>query len=382
MLRPLFIYLLITLPIIAWVVMTKFHIVSAEKSSTLVREAQDLRFLFHGFPWLGRTSFFVMLEEVITFLVLVVLSFMIGIVVQKEHWYSIPKVFIRLLIAGFVMYFMALVAIFFFSSTALYLPSRYSRVALFMAAFSFVGLNLDTFFMRLPQWFHANRKKVVLIAFLCVLGLWILGSKNLTAFFLVAAGFAELFIILLTGLSGLRLLSSKTFFEGSIFAIFTIISLFVGGMYTRMAGYRTINPTTEQRMMYNYIKTLPKDVVLSGSPDILTGIPLFSKRAVLFKSLHPDRSAPIVDAMSAYYAEETSEIIKFCQQQDVDYLVWNQRDYSQEFLQEGDFFSLPYQEEIRDQIFGRDDFVLLQVEPEYRVGYLGLVKCEENLFSQ
>ena len=76
-----------------------------------------------------------------------------------------------------------------------------------------------------------------------------------------------------------------------------IVVLYLGTIYLDILGVKTINPSEEERAVYEFIATLPKDTVLAGDPDIMTNIPLFSKRSVLFRGLFQEVMRPLLNIL-------------------------------------------------------------------------------------
>ena len=118
-----------------------------------------------------------------------------------------------------------------------------------------------------------------------------------------------------------------------------IISFVPALMYYQLIGFHPINPTNYEREIFEIVKTLPKKIILAGSPDDLDGIPLFAQRNVLFRHLFPDSNAPIVEMFDAYYGEDPDRILDFCYQYGVDYWLRDVRDFELDYLNAGDFFS-------------------------------------------
>ena len=377
-----------------WALGVNFHLFDSTEASTLVKDvpfAENPLYqegsatpLYLRFPWLGKAGLFDVDADAMNFLVLAVLSLAISLVVEKQKIYRLSKLFWSLLIAGFLMYFLALGAIFIFSSSAFYLPSRYTRITLFLIPFYFVGLNLREFIHALPAWMRKNKIALALfiVVLLFVLGILALVGSTATVVLgwigLVITGFLVVFLL---GL-GARVLekelaSASLSIPRVIFAvILCLISLFPAGAYSKLVGFDTINPTEDERALYEFVATLPKSVVLAGSPEELTGIPLFSRRNVLFRSLFPDKSAPIIEAFDAYYAETVEKLVGFCEQYDIDYLVVNTTDFAEDYVSAGEFFFLPYNTAIQEFVSKREDFVLPQFESVFASGSLGVIKCD------
>ena len=150
-------------------------------------------------------------------------------------------------------------------------------------------------------------------------------------------------------------------------------------MYIRVLSVKPIDPSEDERNIYEFVASLPKDTVLVGNPDIMTNIPLFSKRSVLFKGLFPRGDAPIVKYFDAQYAETAQPVLDFCRQFQINYLVLDTRDFNPDDIAKGHFFYEPWNSSIRTVVNGRSDFVLPQLEPIFTSGPYRVIKCDPDI---
>jgi hypothetical protein len=384
---PFFLAILLTLPIAAWVLIDWFELFDPSATSTLIREARSLNYLFVGFPWLGRTSFFTKLGDAFDFLVLLFLSALIYFVFREKSLTSYPSSCWSLLLAGMFLYALSLGTIHAFSSTIFYLPSRYSRLSLFLVLLIFVGINLKQFLAYVTEHFVGAIKMIIGVGVMVLVGFFVVDHFwGETASILYATGWIELFVFLSLGLSFFvlyRIWSAQS--RQAFNLVFSIamagLALLLGVLHARVTGFLTLNPSEEQRALYAYVSQLPKGVLLSGSPDELSDITLFSHRDVLIKDLDPDSNMPIVEAMDAYYAEDPAEILEFCQRYGVDYLVRDMKDFETSFINQGRFFSI-YNQTIQSEVMERTDFALIHVQPEFEYGALGVIECDDDLILE
>jgi hypothetical protein len=108
----------------------------------------------------------------------------------------------------------------------------------------------------------------------------------------------------------------------------------------------------------------------------MDGVPLFSKRSVLFKKLQTRSDAPVVEFFDAYYAESVEKIVAFCRSYDVDYLVIDRSDFSMDLMERQEFFSQPYNDAIVELLAGRSGFVAPELEPIFVEGSMAVVRCD------
>jgi hypothetical protein len=364
---------------------------AAPLSQDLFYHSQEYAALFFSFP-LGRAGILDAGTDRVNFLVLLVLGLFIYATVGKRSLRRLPGVFWRLLSASIIMYAASLFVVFGLSSVALYYPSRYTRSTLFLVALCFVGLNWTDFLDKAPKWFRRNARLLILfvvsfsLAFMATYALfparlfvfpilWFLGL--ILSGMLAVVGGSSLFWLL-------RHLTFKVVGEdggrGAARFVFLlavgVITVSLGVVYIRTLGMRIINPSDPERDIYEFVGSLPKDVVLAGDPEIMSGIPLFSQRSVLFRALHPDTDAPILDFFDALYAESPETALDFCQRYNLSYLVLDKTDFAPDYLAEGDFFYQPYNDMIAEMVAGRTNFVLLHLQPVFASGPFVVIKCD------
>jgi len=153
----------------------------------------------------------------------------------------------------------------------------------------------------------------------------------------------------------------------------------------RTLGTKMMNPTDNQRAVYEFVATLPKEAVFAGDPELMSGIPLFSKRSVLFRELHPNANPNvtplILDYYDAQYAESPQTILDMCRRYQVSYLVPDMTEFESDYLTYGQFFYQPWNDEIVKMVRGRSDFVLLQAPPIFSSGPFRVIRCDDTLLN-
>jgi hypothetical protein len=296
-----------------------------------------------------------------------------------------PGALWRLLTASFIMYAVSLFFVFGLSSFALYLPSRYTRGTLFLGPLFFVGLNWVEFLNKLPGWMRRNAR--LLIFFTVSFGLTLVAvyafspDRLLVVPSLWFVGLMVSGILAPLGASSLFWLATgnlKNIVRWSTLFAVGIITLSLGTAYIKILGAETTNPSGHEQDIYEFVASLPKDAVFAGDPDIMTNIPLFSKRSVLFRELFPKMNAPIVEYFDAQYAETPQTTLDFCQRYHISYLVLDTRDFDPDYLAKGDFFYQPWNDRIVEMVAGRSNFVLPQLQPIFASGPFVVIKCDEE----
>lgn len=340
--------------------------------------------LFIRFPWLGRAGFFDIDRDLVNFLVLIILSAMIFIILPPEKRTAVPGAALKVLLSGVILYVLSLFVLVTFDSTLLYLPSRYTRVVLVLCPLIFVGLNFGELMTKMRTLMQRHLRWVYLglalgLTLILVTFLWMESI-------LLTMSLLGVMVILLPGIAISHIINidaDKFRVPGYLLAsLLSILALTPGFLYSRALGVFCIDPSNSERELYRYVATLPEDAVFAGSPEELTGIPLFSKRTVLFRRLFPAKDAPIVPMFEAYYAEDGEEILAFCEQYGVDYWVIDGGDFLKEYIKDGEFFFAPYNAQIQDIVSSRNAFALPRAEKSFVSGDLAVIPCSPASIPQ
>jgi hypothetical protein len=347
--------------------------------------------LFEVFPWFGRAGVFDTGGDALNFCVLLLFCIAIYVVVGPQSLRRLPGVFWWLLAACAFMFAASLFAVLQLSTFALYLPSRYTRTTLMVLELCFIGANWVEFLDRIPSWIRRNGRLAIFLLLSVFLTLGV-AYALLGPLFPWGAAWQLAALALRGGLpivgvgTGVwclqgRLLSSlgkgglwrNVARVAALLAAGVVVAV-AGGQYVRALEAQPIDPPQAARDVYEYVATLPKDAMLAGEPDVMTGIPAFSRRSVLIRGLFP--RGPVVEYFDAQYAESPEVVVGFCERYSVDYLVLDAEVFRPAYLTEGEFFYQPYNDQIVDLVAGRSQFVLLQAEAEFRSGSLFVVKCD------
>ncbi|MCB0162645.1 MAG: hypothetical protein KDI79_00375 [Anaerolineae bacterium] len=387
---PLVLTVVLSLLLLAWGIVMETALFTPQN----VPVTQDARLqvggatpLFISFPWFGRAGIFDAGTDVVNFLVLMILAGFTLKIAGRSAFRRVPRTGWILLVAAGIMYVASFVTLVGFSSSALYQPSRYTRSTLFLVVLLFVGLNWPDVLKKGPAWLA---KKSGLIIFFFVALTLVLGISYL--FFpdrlvlipliwfigIIASGLLVVF-----GSSALFWLATRWPTGGLKFAALLavgILTLAVGAYYIRTLGLRTSNPSPSERELFEFVGSLPKAAVLAGDPWVMSDIPLFSKRSVLFRELHPDANpnitAFVMDYYDAQYAEATPPVLDFCERYQVTHLVLNDDYFTPAYLTNGQFFYQPWNDDIVKRVHGRTDFALLNLKPIFTSGPYRVIQCD------
>ncbi|MGC9398902.1 MAG: hypothetical protein ACP5HM_07175 [Anaerolineae bacterium] len=330
-----------------------------------------------GFPYflvIGYGGLFAELDDfyhlIPLFLVLVLI-----IVVKGFDAFRYPKLN-ALLFASLSTWLLCWITALLFGEFVLLYPFKYTNAPLSLWFFLVCSLNSEALLTHLIALWAIPRSR-------WRLGLAIIGVVILS------------FSVLLTDLQRAlyaRLIGSVPFVVGAIALLHGRI---LGGLKTVQRGQRVpklvwgfyalfllmvflphvkddmMTVPDEQRSLLRYIATLPEDALLAGSPDILSNIPLFSQRSVfLSREISFVGRERVIDFFAAYYSEDKETIMDFCEKYGVDYMVVDLSEFTEEYMQEGEFFYAPYNAYIADITSNRADFFLSDVPIEER-GFTG-----------
>ncbi len=344
--------------------------------------------LFLGSPLLGRAGLFDAGSDLINFLLLLTVGLLMVAVLGRAGIRKIPAVVWRIVAAGLLMYAASLFLIIAFSSSALYLPSRYTRSTLFIAAIYFVGLNWANFWREFPAWLKRNRNLTLFFAVLLGAALAAIVAflppnlplRPVLLFFgLVLSGFATMLAGgAATWLTAFSRRSPQVKFGGA--TALALAALVAGGFYIRTLEPKPINPTPAERAVYEFAATLPKTAVFAGDPYVLNGVPPFARRSALFNAMN-QKTIPTADFFNAYYAASTDVVFEFCRQYHVNYIIVDKSDFTPEYLARKEFLYRPHNDVIIDIVAGRTNFVLPAMPAIFTSAPLAVIACQNPAAS-
>lgn len=339
--------------------------------------------LFFLFPFVGRGGFVNNGEDAVHLLILFGIGCLIFLA-RKRRAFDLPYEIWCVLWASLIAFALAWVAVWLTNSFLLYMPSRYTRVGLLLFLLVFVVWNSkDAAQEAMVSIQRSPRRLTWLIGgvTLLVLGLVLLYPSDramISGFnmkwLLAPAGliFSVLAIVVIRKPSPTvpdRSRLSQTP-AGRVLICTTVVACLVGwAAYAPVVSkVDFLDPPPAERELLRFLETLPKDVLLAGTPRALDNVPLFAKRQVLFNYDLVSQDANLMrEALNAYYTDDAQVVIDFCQAHGVDYLVVDLQVYSEEYLATEKVFFEPYHQELLPQLIDRNTFVLAQVPDESKV---------------
>jgi hypothetical protein len=363
--------------------------------------------LFTVYPLLGRAGILDEGWDVLNNLVLLLTVICIWAVVGNrslrlnvEVWY--------LLLSGLVLALASWFTISVLSSFLLYYPSRFTRGTIFLFTLCFIAWNLPDFVrsvalslrrnVRRLVWFLIGLEVILIVMPLLALDRYgagsMLGVSNARTLLPMLGGVTVLVGVALLARSSPPQSHGLQFAAGRIGRVLTVTISVMGvlmvvvlaALYMYAVGHGFLEPSADERALYEFLHTLPKDTLLAGEPGMMSSVPLFAKRPVLFSTEDiGGNDQAILDFFDAYYAETADAAGTFCRQYGVDYLVVNQGLFTQEYLaQRRVFFFEPYNDHIVAAVTWRTDFALNNIPDDrklFQSGPLFVVKCDEEMFA-
>ncbi|HEX9924570.1 MAG TPA: hypothetical protein VGD99_18075 [Anaerolineae bacterium] len=339
--------------------------------------------LFYAFPLVGRGGIVDLGEDLINLFILLALSSLI-VLVRGGEAFKLPRLVWAMFAATLMMFVATWLVALIINNFLLYLPSRYTRVGLFLFLFLFFGLNVLDFIREGPVLLHRNPRRLV----------WLLAGIELVIVGLILfypsekatiSGLNMKWLLGLTGLVfgmlGIALLrrpptSSKQtvrpanlspLTRGTI-GLVTAVCVFGWLTYASiLTEVSYLNPPAEERDLFEFLATLPADSMIAGTPCALNSIELFAERSVLFSCEHYGNGALTMDALETYYTADPQRVSQFCDNYGVDYLVVDLRTYEDEYFVQEKIFFEPYNQQIKAVIAGQDRFVLTDVPAEKKL---------------
>jgi hypothetical protein len=338
--------------------------------------------LFEIAPVIGRGGIVDIPLDAVHFLALFIFALIMFFVLGRSA-FNLPGAIWNLLWASLILFLASWLAILITNTFLLYLPSRYTRVGIFLFLWIFLALNFQEFVKRSMQVLRNNPRSrvwLLLVIEAVLLGLIFLYPVADT---ILGKNMRWLLVGLGMLLGGLGILYERNkvrpnrggqdrrgAFVNHLLIIFLVPGVFLSwGHYARIVnGTSLLNPNHDERELLNFVSTLPSDVLIAGSPCALDNIPLFAGRQILFscEKIHKDPDT-MISALSAYYADQETEVAGFCQAYHVDYLVIAPQNYSKEYINKGGIFFEPYNQRLLHLIAGRNHFTLDNISDDLKV---------------
>lgn len=198
-----------------------------------------------------------------------------------------------------------------------------------------------------------------------------------------------IFLILFTSLNTDRLLQKAKFKSIKLLTLLIFMSFTFIWIYPRMCSDYSIAPSPK---LYNFLQTLPKDILIAGHPSEMDFVPVFARRKVLineetskpcYATFYPEIKKRTYDFFFAYYSDSPREIYDFCRKYNINYIVVYKKHFSQDYLDKGQFYLNPFNDYVRHLVSVKKRFVLMDVPQSEKI-FEGddsfIVRAESNHF--
>jgi hypothetical protein len=351
--------------------------------------------LFIMFPLVGRGGLVDLGEDLINLTILAVIGLLI-LSVRGRKALALPYVVWCLLVATLSMFVMSWLAIWLTNAFLLYLPSRYSRVGLFLFLLMFVCLNMVDSMKEVPQLIQRNPRRLI----------WLLVGIELLVVVLIIfypvrhasiAGFNMKWLLALAGVAfgllGAAILRqpersipdmsaiSRTLAGRILIGTVVVVALSGWAIYAPLlTEVSYLDPPPAERELLSFLETLPKDAVIAGTPCALDNVQLFAKRRALFSCEQPATDEVVVEAFGAYYADNPRTVADFCSAHSVDFLVVDDETYTRDYLAQGWIFYEPLNQVILPYIVNQQTFLLAEVPADiklFEAENYSVIRCDD-----
>lgn len=146
--------------------------------------------------------------------------------------------------------------------------------------------------------------------------------------------------------------------------------------------------------LYDFLLSLPKDVLVAGHPTPMDNIPTFAKRRVFineetslpyYSNFYPIIKERTYTFFKSYYSDSPEEIYDFCKKFDITHLIVYRSHFSKDYLANGQFYLNPFNDYIRNLVKNKATFALMNTAENKRVfddGDVFVVKAEDVFLQE
>ncbi|GAB4264429.1 MAG: hypothetical protein Kow0080_03480 [Candidatus Promineifilaceae bacterium] len=350
--------------------------------------------LFIFFPFIGRGGI-ASGPSVGIYIGLFLLFLLFNFPLLKEEFHPLPLVFKQMLLASSIVFVLAWFVFLRTSHFLLYIPSRHTQSSLFIILLYWTLINVPMATKKWAQLITVHRRQAALFIFIvAVVGglalLVVIVWSGFSVPLAVVASLCGLLAVMSWYASRQRPLPNPQ--PASVanipfilrFIIMAVVMLGVLG-YLRVTAVPYYAPTKNERAIYQFIQTLPKNALIGGHPCTLDDIPIYSQRSILFNCEEYSDSDPVVQTLDAYYSDTPERILTYCQTFGVDYLVVDTNKWlTSDRIRSGMFFYEPYASALQPELNQRQTFYLSAIPKEkqlFSAGPLYVIACNPKTLN-
>ncbi|MCA9900538.1 MAG: hypothetical protein H6656_20190 [Ardenticatenaceae bacterium] len=305
--------------------------------------------------------------------------------ILRRKFNNLPLPFWQLALAGVIGFVISWLAILFTPSATFHMPSRYVRGSIFLMGLIFFMINGPLAIQVGSRFLANNRSKLdVILLPIGIVGFVVVYLADVSEVLTAVVGLMIVAVGILLFISRRRSSSETTQVtapanpetlkstsdntsSGMLAVLFAMVLIIPLILYSQ--GPSTfIRPQQDNAELINFIKSLPQDVLIAGYPCLLDDVPLYSQHAVLFSCETESRDmGMMMKALDAYFAEAEEDVLAFCREYNVDYLVASEENYTDAFISQEHIIFEPLNSFLKQQLEGRDTFVIKQITDDRRV---------------
>ncbi|MFH1038486.1 MAG: hypothetical protein V1789_07465 [PVC group bacterium] len=164
-------------------------------------------------------------------------------------------------------------------------------------------------------------------------------------------------------IEGIRQPKVKTFFRA--------VPIVLACLFFRANRGLALTDLSSNRELYEYLRGLPEEAMIAAHPCLADGVPLFSRKKVFinFELSNPwyggywetirKRTLAFFDA---YYSENPAAVYQFCRQNEIDYVMVDEKHFQKDYLDDGKVYFEPFQGYISRLVKERKNFILPRME--------------------
>lgn len=128
--------------------------------------------------------------------------------------------------------------------------------------------------------------------------------------------------------------------------------------------------------LYQFLETLPKDILVAGHPAIMDNVPTFAKRRAFvfeeislpyYSKIYPTIKNRTLGFFRAYYSETLTEVYEFCRENKITHLVVYQPHFSPDYLNKRQFYLNPFNDYIKGLVDNKTRFALAYIPEDKKL---------------
>ncbi len=325
----------------------------------------------------------------------------IGLVLGRR-FRSLPAPYWYLVLGSLTGFVLSWLVILLTPSASLHMPSRYTQGTVFIVSLTLFAINAPLAIQVASRHLANNQGRLDWL--LAVVGLALLLLVFLSGAPTALSASTGLLVVIAVGLAFVGRRRSRTAADNGrspaasgnsganrgrgatrVQTVLAFLLLALPLLVFLQLPNRLHRPGSESAELVSFAKTLPQDTLISGYPCLVDDIPLYAQRTVLFSCEVESRDmALMLAALDAYFAEDEAEVLGFCRQYGVDYMVASPETFTEAYREQERIMFEPLDSYVRQQLEGRSDFALDQIPETSKIFHndtLYVFPCTADAFA-